>query len=78
MTAGPARQSSMNRPVMASNIGRFAREKQRILDRFCQFTLSTIGADGSVAVGTARIRVGLPIVKISVHKFLCETIEANT
>ena len=58
------RHRPMNRPVLSIEIGRLAREEERVFNRFGEQARRIQAADGDVAVRSARVWVGLPVARI--------------
>jgi len=58
----------MNGAVLASSVRSFARKEQCILDRLRQGLVRQSLAHLSVAVGSSRKRIGLPVMEVRVFE----------
>ena len=61
MSAG---DRTVHRAVVAGEIGNFAGEEQRVLDRSSELLLSRVATQLDVAVGSTGQRIALPIVPV--------------
>jgi hypothetical protein len=62
---------------MSLEVRRFSGEEERPVQRRCEFALNIASTKGNVAVGSARVRIGLPIVRVCGDKFGAAAIERN-
>src|SRR5882672_3524989 len=69
-----ARQRSMNRSPVPFHVRVFAGEKKPVVDRKDHALRRIAGARGRIAVRTASIFVGLPIVRMPAHEPIFESL----